>query len=441
MNRTRAVHGAHLARLTALRRLLALACLVLASPASAADVVGAASFAWSAASGPVSGYSVFTSRNGDPMGAQPETTTSGPTVTISGAVGTTVAIQVAAFDAQGNPGPLSPVSDAVQFVAPPPSSVQEALTPPLAFEILPDPTAPVLEVRTAAGSVVAQVAVTPPAALDPADVDDARGALCDLDGDGADELVLGFGPAADGWLEIRSGAATGFSPDRWLQVPFGTLVTGNGETRPACGDLDADGRDEIAVGFGSGTEGWVYVLEDASLDFAPAQTPDGDGWIALPWQAYAQANGSTEPALGDLDGDGRAELVVGLGTGSDGWLWALDDAAAAFAPMPTHFQNGWFHSTWASYNAADGTTRPTAADLDGDGGDELLVELSAAGEGRVQVFRVSGAGLVHPAEDLLPPTGWIELEPPTGALPFDPLTNAWLGWLSFLTGPGSEPAP
>lgn len=99
---------------------LALAC-ALAAPAHAVDLVGRTSvrFAWTPASGPVADYAVFVARNGAAFPSTPTQTVSVTEATVSGAYGDTLQIQVAARNAAGELGPLSPVSDLVRFVAPP----------------------------------------------------------------------------------------------------------------------------------------------------------------------------------------------------------------------------------------------------------------------------------------------------------------------------------
>ncbi len=93
---------------------------LLADPTDAAVVEGnEASFNWQDAAGPVTGYNVFVTRNGTPSNT-PEVVVSSSAATVSGATGDSIAVQVAAFDAAGNQGPLSPASELVLFTAAPP---------------------------------------------------------------------------------------------------------------------------------------------------------------------------------------------------------------------------------------------------------------------------------------------------------------------------------
>lgn len=87
----------------------------------------------------------------------------------------------------------------------------------------------------------------------------------------------------------------------------------NGETRPAIGDLDGDGREEIFVGLGHGGDGLIEIFhldKWNSIFFLAGQEVN--------WPDYCQDNGESWPALGDVDGDGRDEMAIGLGSGGSG---------------------------------------------------------------------------------------------------------------------------
>jgi hypothetical protein len=95
--------------------------LLLATvPAYGVDLVGqtSATLGWTAASGPVAGYSVFVSRNGS-VPANPEQRVTATAATISGAAGDSLVVWVQAYDATQQPGPDSPRSDTIRFVAAP----------------------------------------------------------------------------------------------------------------------------------------------------------------------------------------------------------------------------------------------------------------------------------------------------------------------------------
>jgi hypothetical protein len=178
---------------------------------------------------------------------------------------------------------------------------------------------------------------------------EARIATGDIDGDGKDEIVVGLGPVPGdpalpgGRFELLDDDYTHLG---WGQVQWTGYNSANGESWPACGDVDGDGQDEIVIGLGSGSGGWFEVFE-----YSAGNVTHRD-WIYVNWKGYNTSNGETRPACGDVDADGRDEIVVGLGGGSGGYLEVLDDASGAYAHM------AWPMVQWKGYNTANGETWP-----------------------------------------------------------------------------------
>ena len=55
----------------------------------------------------------------------------------------------------------------------------------------------------------------------------------------------------------------------------------------ACGDIDVDGQDEIIVGLGTGAGGYIEVLDAAAGGYAHV------AWARIQWKGYNSANGET----------------------------------------------------------------------------------------------------------------------------------------------------
>ena len=217
---------------------------------------------------------------------------------------------------------------------------------------------------------------------------ETRPVSCDVDGDGRDEVVVGLASGGDGWLEVLDDAAANHAHLAWLRINWSAYNTANGETFPACGDVDGDGKAEIVVGLGQGGGGWLKAFDDASAGFTPlAGTPRPDGWILLGWGAYQNTQGETHPAIGNLDGDAAEELVIGLGNGGKGWVRLLDDAGSGFTALTgAPISGGWAKLQWGGYNNTTGETRPAVCDLNGDGQGEVVLGLASGGQGFLQAL-------------------------------------------------------
>ena len=95
-----------------------------------------------------------------------------------------------------------------------------------------------------------------------------------------------------------------------------------------------------------GGTGWLQVLDDATGGFATLR------WLQLDYPAYTAAVGTVHPAVGDIDGDGRDEIVAGLGPYAGGWLMVWDDAAANYAGLV------WIQMNGTHADLANGATWP-----------------------------------------------------------------------------------
>jgi len=204
-----------------------------------------------------------------------------------------------------------------------------------------------------------------------------------VDGDGLDEILIGLGSGGSAWVEVLDYDSGRISHKTWVKVNWSAYAGASGETRPVCGDIDGDGVDEIIVGLSSAGQGWIQVFDDGSAGFGFL------AWQRVQWSAYNSTNGETRPASGDIDGDGVDEIVVGLGSGGDGWMEVFDYEGGKTC------HKDWVRVTWKSYNSASGETRPVCGDIDGDGRDEIVVGLAKGGNGYMEVLDDASKGYAH----------------------------------------------
>ncbi|MEO1572894.1 MAG: T9SS type A sorting domain-containing protein [Bacteroidota bacterium] len=176
-------------------------------------------------------------------------------------------------------------------------------------------------------------------------------ALVDLTGDGLRDLVVGeFGRDL---FFFRRTAAPLDSPDAFVEVvpsPLADLALGQRPT-PTLGDLDGDGDADLVAGDFTGR---LRFFRNTGSPTAAAFTLEADRFLD------ADVGTNSTPHLGDLDGDGDLDLLVGSDDGpvqvyrNEGTPQAFSFVDAGTIPMP---RSG---------------TAPALGDLDGDGDPDLM---------------------------------------------------------------------
>jgi hypothetical protein len=209
-------------------------------------------------------------------------------------------------------------------------------------------------------------------------------------------------------------SATLAEPEPQLDAAFGVSVAG-------AGDVDGDGLSNVLVGAfrrdGSAIdEGRAYLFEAAGGGpggFPPVELTAPEGQP----EAFF---GASVAGVGDVDGDGYADAVVGaykqdaaaLDEGAAflyrGGPGGLSDVPAARLTGPSPWPGNYF-----------GYAVAAAGDLDGDGYDDFVVgaprmDAGASDEGNAYVYH-GGAGAPASAP-------WLALDSPENA------EGGWFGW-------------
>ncbi len=182
----------------------------------------------------------------------------------------------------------------------------------------------------------------------------------DINGDGFSEIIIGSGAGGGPHVKVFDGH-TGAQ----LQSFFAFDAGFAGGVRVASGDVNGDGKADIITGAGPGASGGHVKVFDGAT-----------GVELQSFFAYSGFGGGVSVAAGDLDGDGRSEIITGADSGSAG------GHVKVF--------NGETGTELRSFFAFDpgfsGGVRLGAGDLDGDGLAEIIAGAGPGGAPHVKVF-------------------------------------------------------
>lgn len=184
----------------------------------------------------------------------------------------------------------------------------------------------------------------------------ATPAIGDVNGDGQVDVVFG---ALDHRLYVVNGA-TGATINAavWPKDMQDTVFSS-----PALFDLDSDGKLDIVTG-----------TDDFSHDGGKVRVLRYDGTEFAGFPKQIDQVVSSSPAIGDIDGDGKPEIVVG--TGSFYYDANNDTHGTKPAPLPRVYAwhcDGTTPSGWPVTTPAQVTTSPVLADIDSDGNPDVIV--------------------------------------------------------------------
>lgn len=205
-------------------------------------------------------------------------------------------------------------------------------------------------------------------------------AIGDIDGDGFPDIAVGCGTADDlsapggVWAFRRDGSLL------WRFDPYdydGNGVPDHVFSSPAIGDVEGDGRNEVV--FGS-FNFLVYVIRR-------------DGTSLPGWPVDVRDTIWSSPVLFDLDGDGKLEIIIGSTTHLEPTPNDTPNGGAlnVFRADGTHFPGFPRYVTPLGIDSS-----PAVGDIDGDGRPEIVVgggpsPVPITGGHQVYAYRCDGS--------------------------------------------------
>ena len=212
-------------------------------------------------------------------------------------------------------------------------------------------------------------------------------AVGDLDGDNVDEIVVV--PEGGGGPNVRIFGYRNNSYQPTTQNFMAYAATFRGGVSLTTGDLDGDGKDEIITAPLSGGGPQLRVFGFRNGVFRP---------VILGLMAYADSfRGGVTLGTGDINGDGLDEIITGIASQGGPQLRVFGRKT-----------NGTIGLINPGFMALAGDFRGgivvTAADLDGDGIQEIVAGVRSGGNALLRYFSGNGKKMLR--EQLVFPTAF-----------------------------------
>ncbi|WP_177194185.1 FG-GAP-like repeat-containing protein [Dyadobacter sp. SG02] len=227
----------------------------------------------------------------------------------------------------------------------------------------------------------------------------------DVNGDGFADVVIGnphFGNAVNGGeVRIYFGTATGID-----MVNFQVLLEPLGGTKygtsvSGAGDLNGDNYADIVVG----APKYKVVNETRGAAYVYYGSPTGVGTVpkVLPGKNINASMGTSVAGLGDTNGDGYGDLIVGAPTTNTagvegGAAWIYYGSSTGVDNTTTYFKNDLA-------NVHFGTSVAAAGDVNGDGFNDAVIGLPDRGgskEGAVAIYLGASGGFTEANKRFFP---------------------------------------
>jgi hypothetical protein len=217
-------------------------------------------------------------------------------------------------------------------------------------------------------------------------------AVGDVNGDGVPDVVVTPGPGGGPHVKVLDGSKLGLvldngeiSPEAELASFFAYSPAFTGGVKVTVADVDGDGKADIITGTGPGGGAHVKVISGARLGLGSLL--DGEvnpGALLASFFAYDSSfRGGVNVAAGDVNGDGRADIITASGAGGGSHVKVFD-GLGGLPLLRSFFAYG------ASFT---GGVNIAAGDVNGDGLADIITGAGIGGGPHVKVFDSTGVQL------------------------------------------------
>ncbi|MCG2794775.1 MAG: VCBS repeat-containing protein [Actinomycetia bacterium] len=184
-------------------------------------------------------------------------------------------------------------------------------------------------------------------------------ALADIDMDGIKEIIVGAdSTGGSGWPWPAGGLLYAFNGDGGIVPGFPRVTPEVLWSSPAVADIDGDGLQEIIIGTGH----YYKAIGRLTTEGHRVYAYNHDGTDVPGWPVVAAGSTFSSPAVGDIDGDGTKEIVIACnpmnGIGNDHIMAIKPDGTVM-----------WSNQAFGGPNLGS----PALGDVDGDGYPDIVM--------------------------------------------------------------------
>ena len=193
----------------------------------------------------------------------------------------------------------------------------------------------------------------------------AAPALGDIDADGDLDAIVG---TIGGTLIFLKNMGTAINPIYSQQTGSTNPFDGQGNSEnpnaaPSLGDIDGDGDLDAVIGTANGNLLYYQNVGSATNPIYSQQTGSSNPFNVVAPNLRVGANANFSPSLGDMDGDGDLDAVVGT---ADGTILFFKNIGTAINPIYSQ-QTGSTNPFGGQGDGVNLNASPSLGDTDGDG--------------------------------------------------------------------------